>query len=107
MQISDQASLLMKRYGTMEKIIALANQFEQKANSHEDVSVTVWVDTNLYIEVKDRRKMYPENLRALVTVDATTGKLKNCGDKKQYSFVRSGWQRFVFDLIGYAPVYSG
>lgn len=104
---SSEAFALITQFGTQSLVDDLVKKFKQKANKNEDVTVTVWCGENIYIEVSNRYMEYPTKIRALITVDAVTGKAKRAHSSEEHSFVRKGWKALVSGLIGDVSVCAG
>jgi len=83
-----------------DQFMRAAAKFAAKANRHETVHVYWWSAPFVYIEVRDSRKHYPCNARALVSFDLGNGKFASPASERSYTFARQGWATFTDTLAG-------
>ena len=105
------ARQIVERSPYRAKFYEALEAFRQKANSKEKIHVCVWIPENpplIYIEVHNTRwKHYPCYCRAMVSWDASNGKLASFESGNRAVFARRGWGCFMDNLVGYeVPRYS-
>ena len=78
---SEARKVLIAKPGALEALQPLLDKFLANAGKNESVSVEVWHDDRLYIEVEQDGLEHPYNMRALVTFNATKMQLALPGEQ--------------------------